>query len=99
MIIIAQTGMEGISYGWLFAKTIVIMIVIIVLAFLSIKYVLPMFVKFRRKTDSQIQVLDFQPLEPRKNLYLVKIEDKKVAVAVSEHSICKLCEWEDLDSG
>jgi len=95
MMILAQTGMEGITYGWLFAKTIIIMIVIIALAFISIKYILPLFVKMRRKTDSNIQILDFQPLEQRKTLYVVKIENKKVAVAVSEHSICKLCEWEE----
>lgn len=94
-MIIAQAGMEGISYGWLFAKTILIMIVIIVLAFFSIKYILPRFVQMRRKTDSKIQILDFQPLEQRKTVYLVQIDNKKVAMAVSEHSICKLCEWEE----
>lgn len=86
--------MENLSYGWLFAKTVVAMIVIIALAFFSIKYVLPRFVRARRKSGSNIQILDFQPLEQRKSVYLLKIKNKKVAVAVSDQAFAKLCEWE-----
>lgn len=91
--------MENLSYGWLFAKTVIAMIVIIALAFFSIRYVLPRFVRARQKSGSSIQVVDFQPLEQRKSIYLLKIENKKVAVAVSDQSIAKLCEWEDMGTG
>jgi len=96
-MLIAQVVIEEISYDWLFAKTILIMIVIIVLAFGILKYVLPRFVKMRRKSGSTIQVLDYQPLEQRKSVYLVQINDKKIAIGVTEHSIAKLCEWDDVD--
>ncbi len=94
-MILAQTATPvDLSYGWLFAKTIGAMIVIIALAFVSIRYVLPLFMKLRRKSDSQIQVLDMQLIEPHKSVYLLKVRNKTVALATSEHAVAKLAEWE-----
>lgn len=94
MLILEIANTESVSFGAAFVKMMAAMILIIALAFVMIKIVLPLFMKMRRKSDSKIQVLDFQPLEPRKNIYLLRIEDKKVAVGVSENSVTKLCEWE-----
>lgn len=87
----------GVSYGMMFVKTMIAVIVIIALAFISIKYVLPVFIKMRRKSDSQIQILDFQALEQRKSVYLLKIRNKMIALAASDHALEKLAEWEDGD--
>jgi len=95
ILLLAQTGsFETMSYGWLFAKTISIMVAVILLAFLTIKYVLPKLVRGRKLRGSNIEVLDYQPLENRKSVYLLRIEDKKVAVGVTDHAVAKLCEWE-----
>ncbi len=99
MLFTQAPAVETLSYGWLFAKTIIIMVVIIVLAFLCIKYLLPRLVKLRRRTASDIEVLDFQPLEQKKSIYVVKIQDKKLAVGVSDHSVTKLCEWDAPENG
>jgi flagellar biogenesis protein FliO len=85
---------EPISYGFLFAKMVIAMVVIIAAAFLCIKFILPRFTQVRRKKHSDIQILDYQPLEARKSIYLIRIEDKKVALGVTDHSIAKLAEWE-----
>jgi len=95
-MLLAQVGSgQEITFGWLFAKMIIAMIVIIILAFLTIKYVLPKIVRLRQKSDSSIQILDFQPIEQRKSIYLLKIENKKIAIGVTDHSVAKLCEWEE----
>lgn len=85
---------DSVSYGWLAAQVVGAMVFIILLAVIIIRYLLPKVMNMRRRADSSIEILDFQPIENRKNIYLVKIEDKKVAVVLSENSIAKLCEWD-----
>lgn len=94
MILAQITTSDTVSFGAMFFKTIVALVIIIGLAFFIIKFLLPKITQIRRKNGSVIQVLDFQPLEPRKSIYLIRIEDKKIAVGVSENSITKLAEWE-----
>lgn len=91
-------AVQEISYEWLFAKTLLVMVVIIALAFVTIRYILPGLMKTRRKGGSRIEVLDFQALAARKQIYLVRIEDKKIALAVSEHGVAKLSEWQEKES-
>ncbi|EKD50575.1 MAG: hypothetical protein ACD_62C00495G0002 [uncultured bacterium] len=95
MFIAQTTGIETLSYGVLFAKTVVIMVVIIGLAFVSIKYLVPRLVKIRNKKSATIEILDFLALEQRKAIYVVRIEEKKLALAVTDHAVAKLCEWDE----
>ena len=83
---------EPISFGWLFVRTISAMIVVIALAIVGIKYFMPKLLQARRRAGSKIEVLDYQPLEQRKSVYIVKIEDKKVALGVSEYGVNKICD-------
>jgi flagellar biosynthetic protein FliO len=94
MMLIAQISSltEPVSFGWLFARTIVAMIVVIVLAIWGLKYILPKILQAKRRAGSKIEVLDYQPLEARKSVYIIKIEDKKVAIGVSEHNVNKICD-------
>jgi len=93
--LIAQAeNVENISFGWAAAKMVFAMIGVIVFALLVIRYVLPKLTQVRRREDSSIEVLDMQPLAPRRSVYLVKIEDKKIAVGMTENGMTKLCEWD-----
>lgn len=94
MFLAQITTSDTVSFGAMFAKTIIALVVIIGLALFVIKFLLPKITQIRRKNGSVIQILDFQPLEQRKSIYLIRVEDKKIAVGVSEQSITKLCEWE-----
>lgn len=95
MLLAQVINPETVSYGALFVKTMIAVVVIIGLAFVTIKYVLPIFIRMRRKSDSQIQVIDYQPLEQRKSIYLLKIRDKIVALATTDHALEKLAEWDE----
>lgn len=99
ILLIAQSVADtsSLSYGWLFAKMVSAMVIIIVLALVTIKYVLPRMIRMQRKADSRIQILDYQPLEQRKVVYLLKIDDKKVALAMTDQGAAKLCEWDNQD--
>jgi flagellar biogenesis protein FliO len=97
MLFVHAANLESMSYGWLFAKTIIIMVVIIVIAFFAIKYLMPHLVRLRHRhrRESEIEILDYQPLEQRKAIYIIRIENKKIAVGVTDHSMNKLCELDD----
>lgn len=93
MLILQTGGVEGVSFTWLFIKTLVAMVVIIALALVSIRYLLPRLTRFPGRRDSKIKILDFHPLEARKSVYILDIDNRRVAVGVTEHSINKLIEW------
>lgn len=84
----------SLSYGWLFAKMILAMIVIIALALVTLKYLLPRMIKLRQNPNSKIAILDYHSLEPRRSIYVLQIENQKVAVGVTEHGINKICDLE-----
>lgn len=83
------------SFGVLFAKTIVATVVVIALALLTIKFLVPKLRNLRRNKNSRIQILDYQALEPRKGIYIVDIAGKKTAIGVSENTIAKICDVEE----
>jgi flagellar biosynthetic protein FliO len=96
MFILAQVSPEApLSFGTLFVQTIAVTIFIVALAIVAIRYLAPRLNGLRRNKDSKIQVLDFQALDARKAIYIVRIEDKRVAVGVTDHQVTKICDLED----
>lgn len=98
-ILLAQAGGAlasdlDFSYWGLFLKTIVATVFIIALAFLALRYLVPRLHGLRRSRDSRVKVLEYQPLEPRKGIYVVEISGKKMALGVSENFVGKVCDVE-----
>lgn len=94
-LFIAQAAADvPLSFATLFIETVLVTIFIIVLAIVAMRYFIPRLQNFRRNKDSKIQILDFQALDARRVLYIVKIEDKRVAIGVTEHQISKICDLE-----
>ena len=85
------------SFGWLFFKTIVAMVLVIGLAFLTIRYVLPKIHLNRFRGSGNIRIIDRTGLEPRKNLYIVEVGTKLALVGTSEHGIEKLLDLDPSD--
>jgi flagellar biogenesis protein FliO len=94
MVILAEALSESVSFAPLFFKTILVTIFILVLAVLAIRYLVPRMNLLRRNKDSNIQILDYQSLDQRKAVYILKIENKKVAVGVTDHTVSKICDLE-----
>ena len=78
------------SYGWLFIKTILAMVVILGGAIFVIRYVLPRLTWGRGSTGSSIKIIERAGLEPRKGLYLIEVEGKRILVGTSDQRITKL---------
>lgn len=81
---------EGLSFGWLFVKTILAMAVVIALAIFLIRYLLPRIHGTGTTRTGNIKVLERFGLEPRKVLYIVEIEKKKILIGTTDHQITKL---------
>ncbi|MBF0493121.1 MAG: FliO/MopB family protein [Deltaproteobacteria bacterium] len=88
----ALPGSE-LSFGWMFVKVIVSMLLVSALAFLAIKYLIPKSPWMKNLQGSKIQVLEKVGIEPRKNLYLVQVAEKVVLVGSSEQGLSALLEF------
>jgi len=71
------------------------MILVCGAAFAVIKYLLPRAHYSKRAQDSKIEIIERLTLEPKKNLYILKIDRKSVLVGSTETSIQPLLEWEE----
>lgn len=87
----------GLSFGWLFVKTIVAMVIVIGLAFVVLRYLLPRFHGVARSSGSRIKILERFGLEPRKGLYIVQVGEKAALIGTSDHSVNKLMDLEAKD--
>ena len=82
----------SLDYSWLFMKVMAAMVLVCIAAVLVIKYALPRSRFIRRSQDSQIEVLERFTLEPKKNLYILKVADKQVLIGTTDTSLSPLLE-------
>ena len=85
---------EELSLPTVLFKTFLLTGFIVLLAILFIKYVIPKISLPRNSQKSSIQILDRQTLDGRKSIYIVSIDQKKLALGVTDHQISTLCELE-----
>jgi len=80
------------DFSWLFLKVIGAMILVCLAAFVVIKYLLPRGQFLRRGRDSQIEILERFTLEPKKNLYILKVAQKMILLGTTDVSMNTLLE-------
>ena len=85
----------SIDFSWLFIKVVLAMIVVCVTAYFGIKYLLPKASFIKKSHQSEIEILERFPLEPRKNLYLLKVDNRRVLIGTTENSINSLLELKE----
>lgn len=85
----------SLDFGWLFFKVVVVMVVVCLAAFAVIKYLLPRASFVRRMGESQIEIVERFGLEPKKNLYILKIGKKNILVGTADNFISSLAEFEE----
>lgn len=89
---VAPTPEPSLDFSWLFIKVVLAMIVVCVVAYLGIKYLLPKASFIKKSNRSEIEVLERFPLEPKKNLYILKVENRRILVGTTENSVNSLLE-------
>lgn len=89
---------SGISFGWLFFKTIVGMVVVIALAFFVLRYLVPRLQVGRAgRLGSRIKIVERAALEPRKVLYLIQIDKRSALIGTSDQGITKVMDLGEVD--
>jgi len=83
-----EFGKSSVDFTWLFLKTIFAMIIVIGLAIVLLRYIIPKVALGRsRGVRSDIQVVERIPLDQKKMLYVVHVEGRRLLVGTSEHSV------------
>jgi flagellar protein FliO/FliZ len=72
------------SYGAQLLQICFVLGGVCLLAFLVLRFGLPRFLPHARKSVGPLKVVQRLPLEPRKALYLVELDGKRVLVGVSD---------------
>lgn len=76
------------DFAWLFIKMITGLVLVLALAIVLIRYVLPKGGKWgRRSKGGWVQIIDRFALEPRKSLYVVKIAGRYFVLGAGEGSL------------
>jgi flagellar biosynthetic protein FliO len=84
------------SFGWLLLKTILALSLILALAVLFIKYLLPRLSLTRvGGAQGKIKVIERLPIDARRSLMIIEVENKKILIGVAEGGFTHI---RDLDS-
>lgn len=89
---------QGLSFGWLFLKTVLAMVIVIALAFFVLRYLLPkLYFRGQGSSGRRIQILERINIEPRKALWIVQVGNHRALVGTSEQGMQKIFDLEDDD--
>ena len=86
---------SSLDYSWMFMKVMAAMVLVCVGALLVIKYLLPRTHFVRRAQDSRIEIVERFTLEPKKNLYILKVAKKLILLGTTENSLSSLLELDE----
>lgn len=83
------------QFGWMFVKMISVLAILVIILLLVGRYLLPRLGRGRWAIGQKgklISVVDRFALEPRKNVYLLKVAKKYILVGTGDHSVHALTE-------
>ncbi|MBU4484719.1 flagellar biosynthetic protein FliO [bacterium] len=93
------TATSSVDFTWLFFKTMAALIVVCLGAIFVLKYAVPRTKFFRKTKDGKdISILDRMDLAPKKQLYVVKVQEKHILLGVSEHNVNYICDLEKTEN-
>jgi len=87
-VTLAAQVLNPIFQGWLdYAKTLLVLGAILILAFVAVRFWIPRFAGFRALSSEHIEVFARYSLEPRKTLYVVRAGKAMILLASSEQDV------------
>jgi flagellar biosynthetic protein FliO len=90
-----QFGVPSVDFTWLFLKTVLAMVVVIALAVIVLRFVLPRVSLGRApKGGSGMQLLERFPLDSKRMLYILQVEGRRLLLGASEHQVNLITELE-----
>ena len=90
-----QFGQPSVDFTWLFLKTILAMVVVLALAVVGLRFILPRLSLNRMpKGGSSLTVLERMPLDAKKSLLILGVEERRLLIGVTDHQLSFLAELE-----
>jgi flagellar biogenesis protein FliO len=91
----AEFGKGSVDFTWLFLKTLLAMIVVIALAVVALRFLLPRLTFTRQiKGRTPFKILDRLPLDTKKGIYVVEVEGRRLVLGASENYVGLIAELE-----
>lgn len=88
-----EFGPSSIDFTWLFLKTILAMVVVIALAIIVLRFIIPKLSLHRpRGSRADIEILDRIPLGAKNALYVLRVEGRRLLISTSEHYVGLIAE-------
>lgn len=88
---LATNGLEEtLSFGTLFLKMIIALIIVCLLAYIIMKWALPKAINIRGGHKGIIKIIDYFRLEPKKTLYIIEVKGKYLLLGVTDQYISPL---------
>ncbi len=79
---------ESMDFKGSFFRMIIALILVLALAFVILNYVVPKLARRRFKiTKSDIRVLERIPLDAKKHLYVIQVEEKRILISSTDHYV------------
>jgi flagellar protein FliO/FliZ len=76
------------SYGWLLFRTIIAMAIVLAMAVLFIKYILPKLNQSKwSRESSYITIVEKVPIDAKKSLYIAEVGNEKILLGATDHQI------------
>ena len=75
------------DFTWMFIKTVAGLVLVLALAFVLIRFVLPKSRLARSRKDSWVHLIDRIPIDRHLQIYLVKILGRYLVLGASESSV------------
>lgn len=90
---LTEFGTSSVDFTWLFVKMVLAMVIVIALAVVTIRYVIPKLAMVRtRGGEAGMRILDRMPLDARKAVYIIEVEERRLLIGVSENHVGLLAE-------
>lgn len=88
-----EFGEGSVDFTWLFIKTILAMVVVLALAVLGLRFVLPKLSLHRApKGSGTMEVIERMPLDHKKSIMILGVEGRRLLVGVTEQELSLLAE-------
>lgn len=92
------TESTAIDFTWLFVKMIIALVAVCLFAVLVLRYLVPKIGLFKRYSANRyVEIIARQPLDHRKNLYIIKVGQKYALVGASDQSVNMIMELKKED--
>jgi len=82
-----ELGPQSVNFSWLFLKTILVMVLVIALAIIVLRFIIPKLSLRGTRSSSDIQVVERVPLDHKKILYVLEVEGRRLLLSATDHSV------------